>query len=449
MAFNGTGTFSRLYTWLSDKTNSIPITASRMDAEFDGIATGLSSCITKDGQTTVTANIPFNSKKITGLGVGNARTDSINISQVQDGQFTYLGTTGGAADAYTLAPAPAITAYTTTMQYCVKIHATNATITPYLQISSIGTPASDAVIKKINASGSEVAVDIGEIIAGKIYQFQRNSSNNAWILLRENEASITNRGISYLFNPIILSNNATTPNTHIDFSTGNFQFSDGSGQGVLNAITKRLDASWTAGNNNGALDTGVKANTTWYHSFVIQDNSTLAFDILFSASATSPTVPSGWTNVYKIKNGQFMTDATANIRVFKKYADGFTKYTVSANGYSTDYFNTPAAQSNTLQAITVPNQSNIVALVKMFVETGTTGADSLSATFDGSLITTTNLTANPYEVDCYGIGDSGRYLAREKLCPTDSAQIKFSIYSSTSARAISFTALGYFDNSKF
>jgi len=164
MAFNGTGTFVRLYNWVTDKNNSIPITASRMDAETDGIATGLSNCITKDGQTTISANIPFNSKKITGLAVGSARTDSINVGQVQDGQFTYLGTTGGAADAYTLSPSPAITAYVASMRFWAKIAATNATATPYLQISSIGTPASDAVIKKLDASKAEIAVEASDML---------------------------------------------------------------------------------------------------------------------------------------------------------------------------------------------------------------------------------------------------------------------------------------------
>jgi hypothetical protein len=154
-----------------------------MDDETDGIATGLSNCITKDGQTTISANIPFNSKKITGLGVGSARTDSINVGQVQDGQFTYLGTTGGAADAYTLSPSPAITAYVASMRFWAKIAATNATTTPYLQISGIGTPASDAVIKKLAADKSEVSVAIGDMVANGLYEFQRNSANTAMILL--------------------------------------------------------------------------------------------------------------------------------------------------------------------------------------------------------------------------------------------------------------------------
>jgi hypothetical protein len=197
MAFNGTGTFVRLYNWVTDKNNSVPITASKMDDETDGIATGLTNCITKDGQTVITQNIPFNSKKITGLAVGTARTDAINVGQVQDSQFTYLGTTGGAADAYTATPSPAITAYAANQRFTAKIIATNLTTTPYLQISAIGTPASDAVIKKLSATKTEIAVEIGDMLINGLYEWQRNSANTAWILLNpEKEVKISASTVS-------------------------------------------------------------------------------------------------------------------------------------------------------------------------------------------------------------------------------------------------------------
>jgi hypothetical protein len=59
MAFNGSGVFVRLYNWANDKAANIKIRADRMDAEMDGFATGLTTCITKDGQTTTSALIPF------------------------------------------------------------------------------------------------------------------------------------------------------------------------------------------------------------------------------------------------------------------------------------------------------------------------------------------------------------------------------------------------------
>jgi hypothetical protein len=49
-----------------------------MDQEMDGFATGLSKTITRDGQSTVTQDIPFNNRKITGLGNATADSDALN-----------------------------------------------------------------------------------------------------------------------------------------------------------------------------------------------------------------------------------------------------------------------------------------------------------------------------------------------------------------------------------
>lgn len=82
MAWNGSGTFVRLYNWVADKAASIKIIASRMDGEFDNYKGGLENCLTRDGQTPPTAAIPWNSQKITGLANGTAATDAAAYGQV-------------------------------------------------------------------------------------------------------------------------------------------------------------------------------------------------------------------------------------------------------------------------------------------------------------------------------------------------------------------------------
>jgi Chaperone of endosialidase len=67
VAFDGAGTFLRLYSWVVDATNSVKIRADRHDNEDNNFADGLSHCITKDGQTAITQNIPFNSRRIVSL----------------------------------------------------------------------------------------------------------------------------------------------------------------------------------------------------------------------------------------------------------------------------------------------------------------------------------------------------------------------------------------------
>ena len=67
MPFNGSGVFQRVRNWVADAAGGVKIRADFHDNEDDGFATGLTNCITKDGQTIVTQNIPWNNKRITGL----------------------------------------------------------------------------------------------------------------------------------------------------------------------------------------------------------------------------------------------------------------------------------------------------------------------------------------------------------------------------------------------
>lgn len=77
MAFAG-GIFSRLYNFVTDRNNGVHIMASRVDDEMAGFATGLSNCILKDGTQTLTADIPWGGRKITGLGAATLGTDAMN-----------------------------------------------------------------------------------------------------------------------------------------------------------------------------------------------------------------------------------------------------------------------------------------------------------------------------------------------------------------------------------
>jgi hypothetical protein len=93
MAFNGTGTFNRLYSWVVDATNGLFVSSTRMDAEMDGMATAFNNCMTRDGQSPATANIPMGSNRITGLANGVAPTDAAAVGQVRAG-YTYAGFVG-------------------------------------------------------------------------------------------------------------------------------------------------------------------------------------------------------------------------------------------------------------------------------------------------------------------------------------------------------------------
>lgn len=370
MAFNGSGTFNRLYNWATDDGNGINIEASRMDGEDDGFATGLSNCITKDGQTTITANIPFNSKKITGLANGSARTDSIVLGQVQDNQFGCLGTTGGSADAYTLTPSPAITAYTATMEFTVKINATNATTTPYLQISGIADPATNAVIKKLDNSKSETSLAVGDLVANGIYKFKRNSANDAWIALNpekdyldlsNSKATTSAVGAVFLPKRIIGSNNSTDSEHDIDFTAGVINFSDGSGQAYIGALTKLADATFATGNGSGAMASGqsLPASGT-VHWFGLSDADGTTVDIgcdtdvdATNLMSDSVVVAAGLTKYKRILS--LRTDSSSNFLAFTQYANH-----IFWSSPPTDLSTSSTSTSKTDLSITVPNSIELM-----------------------------------------------------------------------------------------
>lgn len=100
---------------------------------------------------------------------------------------------------------------------------------------------------------------------------------------------------------------------------------------LASAMTKRLDASWTAGSGNGGLDTGTVQPNATYHLRAIRNASTGVADLLWSASATAPTMPSGWNSIQRLQTVK--TDGSGNIRPF--VTDGReTRLLTPVNEYS-------------------------------------------------------------------------------------------------------------------
>jgi len=81
MSYNAAGTFN-INTAGQPVVDGTTITATAFNALTADLASGLSTAICKDGQTTITANIPMATYKFTGLGLGTANTDSAAVQNV-------------------------------------------------------------------------------------------------------------------------------------------------------------------------------------------------------------------------------------------------------------------------------------------------------------------------------------------------------------------------------
>lgn len=93
MPFNGSGTYSLPAG--NPVVTGTTISSTTTNNTNSDIATALSNCITRDGQSTPSANLPMNSKKLTGLAAGTTAGDSVRYEQIQylDG-VSSAGTSG-------------------------------------------------------------------------------------------------------------------------------------------------------------------------------------------------------------------------------------------------------------------------------------------------------------------------------------------------------------------
>jgi hypothetical protein len=118
---------------------------------------------------------------------------------------------------------------------------------------------------------------------------------------------------------LVTTNNVALPNTRIDVTAGECLDSTGAVVIVGGAMTKKIDALWAAGDTNGGLATGVVAENTTYHFFVIRKDSDLTADYLFDTSLTAANKPAGYT--YFRRLWSIMTDGSSNIRAFLAAGD--------------------------------------------------------------------------------------------------------------------------------
>lgn len=123
-------------------------------------------------------------------------------------------------------------------------------------------------------------------------------------------------------------------------------------------ITKQLDAVWALGNNQGGKDSAAALADGTYFVWLIGKSTTSDRDILLSASATSPNMPSGWDMKRLLLP---IVRVGGVIKPFKQDGDQVTWLTPvkDVNGV------TNPGTSAVMRTLTVPFGIRVIALLKM------------------------------------------------------------------------------------
>ena len=285
MSFNGSGTFV-INTAGQPVVSGTVISSTAFNALTADLATGLSTCLTKDGQTTPTANIPMGSNKITGLALGTDATDAPTLSQVQSTVTKLIASVSG-TDTITGSLTPSLAAYAAgQMFYFVAAGDNTGAVT--LNINSLGA-------KNVTKNGT-TALTAGDIKSGQtvvvIYDGTRfqvtsttsltgftGSSNTALgvAALDSVTTSLDNVGIGV---DALTSNNSGGGNTALGYkaledhtnqgggSANAYSYNTGLGYGAGKNITSGYVNTMLGGSTGGGITTGAFNTALGFESYV-------------------------------------------------------------------------------------------------------------------------------------------------------------------------------------
>lgn len=189
MSFNGAGTFSRITpaysgptSWQQEEAGSFGKVATRHDVHDQDIASGLSNIITKDGQTTITNNIPLGGNNLVNVGTGTSRSSLVPVGQYQDGGKLWAGTTTGAANEYIASVSLTPTTSVEGREVYFIAHQDNDSGVCYFSFS--GQPHNQIVRYRLPATSA--ALRVKEIRAGAIVHVIYTSvAGGQWVLANE------------------------------------------------------------------------------------------------------------------------------------------------------------------------------------------------------------------------------------------------------------------------
>lgn len=239
MSYNGSGTFV-INSAGTPYVSGTVISSTAANALNSDLATGLTTAITKDGQTTPTANIPLGGFKITNLGAGTVASDAARLSQVQNSTTTTLISITG-TDTITGTVSPTLTAYAIGQVFSFVVAATN-TGAVTLNINSLGATA-------VTRTGA-VALVAGDMVTGQVAiveydgtRFQLINGNSFTNLKASGTMGVT--GATTLSSTLSTSGDATIAGHTVGRGAGAISSNLVVGSGSL--------TSTTAGSNNNTV----------------------------------------------------------------------------------------------------------------------------------------------------------------------------------------------------
>jgi hypothetical protein len=239
----------------------------------------------------------------TGLLIGSSATKAVMCDSISVYETDGISQTICATDIFT-----------TNINVATCLSATNivaATGSFTTKVSGVAAEFSGAVCVGTSIFG------VGAVFTGTVSAAFFDGDGSNLTNLPESSSTLPR---SYLAG-LVLSNNSSDSDADIDIAVGECKASS-TDISLASALTKKIDATWAAGNGAGGMAGGITvAANTWYHVHAITvggaddvgfDTSPIAANLISSDSATA----------YR-RIGSIYTDGSSDIRDFKQTGDKF------------------------------------------------------------------------------------------------------------------------------
>lgn len=323
MSFNGSGVFN-INTAGQPVVSGTVITATAFNLLTADLATGLSTCLTKDGQTNPTANLPMANYKFTGMGAGSDAADSANLSQVQSTVVKLIGSVSG-TDTITGSMTPALTAYAAgQMFYFVAAGDNTGAVT--LNINSLGAKAvtrdgSTALVAGDIASGEMVVV----VYDGTRFQMVNPNTFNGTLPVDKGGTGQT----SYTNGQLLIGN--TTGNTLTKAT-----LTAGTGISVTNGTGSITIANTLVGLPSMSIVTGTTQSAAAGTHYILTNGSATTVTLPASPAAGDLvwiTVANDLTTNVVARNGKPIQGIAEDMTLNAPYASAQMRFVDNTEGW--------------------------------------------------------------------------------------------------------------------